>query len=185
MDMTHSEPRYIWIAIALLLAVSSFFVILIVPQTVHNVLFHTPNTAIIQTPRLVLYMYGISIAVLALACFLMYLNQKKLWKAALPIAVLGLIGLGLGTDHYKVVTYDEIIYSDAWTFAETSYKWSDVKEIITEDSEDQAVNWQVKLFFKDGKELVFLRDKRFNSDHSNFYAAAKMHGVPYKGINDK
>lgn len=183
--MSHSEPRYVWIAVSLLLAVSSFFVILIVPYTIHNILFHTMNTATIQTPKLVLYMYGISIGILALASFLMYLNQNKLWKAALPLAIIGFIGIGLGTDHYKVVTYDEIKFSKPWSFAETSYKWKDVKEIITEDSEDAAVNWQVKFLFKDGEELVFLRDRRFNSDHANFYSAAKMNGVPYKGINDK
>ncbi|UOK57329.1 hypothetical protein MGI18_22640 [Bacillus sp. OVS6] len=78
--MTHSEPRYIWMAISLVLVVSSFFVILIVPYTIHNILFHTMNTAAIQTPKLVLYMYGISIGMIALASFLMYLNQKNYGK---------------------------------------------------------------------------------------------------------
>ncbi|WP_191566943.1 hypothetical protein [Metabacillus idriensis] len=182
--MTHSEPRYIWIAIALLLVISSFFVVLIVPYTLHNILFYTANTAMIQTPKLVLYMYGISMGIMAIACFVMYLNQKKLWKFALPLFIVGIAGIALGTDHYKVVTYDEIKFSKPWSFTEESYKWDEVEQIITEKSEDKSVRWQVKMFFKDGEELVLVRDRNFNNSHSNFYSAAKINEVPYKGIND-
>lgn len=182
--MTHSEPRYIWIAIALLLVISSFFVVLIVPFTLHNILFYTANTATIQTPKLVLYMYGISMGIMAIACFFMYLDQKKLWKFALSLFIVGVAGMALGTDHYKVVTYDEIKFSKLWSFTEESYKWDKVKEIITEKSEDKSVRWQVKVLFKDGEELVFVRDRNFNNSHNAFYYAAKMNEVPYKGIND-
>lgn len=179
-----TEPKHYFIVAAVLIALSSPLIILLVPALVSDMRFASSTTWFIQTPAIVHKLYTAAVAVWCLCMVLFYFSRKKMmWMVNLILFALSTIVLVYSTNTYKYLSDEEIVFHDLFGSETQVYSWGEVDKIESILSKEGERYGKIRFTFNDGKSLEVMQDNEFRTDYGKLLGKIGEHSIPYVSGN--
>ncbi|MFE8697372.1 hypothetical protein ACFYKT_13600 [Cytobacillus sp. FJAT-53684] len=149
------EPRHIALAISIVIAILSLFLIIFIPQTVADIVHYSSGVWHVFVPKENLIVYGIGFFLLFLASLILFIFNMKKRGIYLSIAcvLLSLIPFYMGSQSYLIFSNDSISLSPILSSKVTDYTWNDVKSVTFYEGEEGERSEYV-FIFHDGHSIT-------------------------------
>lgn len=134
------QKRIIYITIAVILFVSAFFAPFAIFYPI-KAMFLPPASIAIGTSSTSLLTGGIGLALLAGGLIVLANVEHRLKKylSAIPLFVIGLIGVSLSLTDYYYVTPESFVLNAPFAFISETYEWTDFEKVEEYTVNDNGV----------------------------------------------
>ncbi|WP_203334859.1 hypothetical protein [Planococcus beigongshangi] len=124
------QKKIIYITFAVILFVSAFFAPFAIFYPI-KAMFITPDSIAIGTSSTSLLTGGIGLALVASGLIVLANVEHRLKKylSALPLFVIGLIGVSLSLTDYYYVTPDNFVRNAPFAYTSETYEWADFEKV--------------------------------------------------------
>ncbi len=158
------EPRHICLAIGIIIAISSFILLIFIPQTVANSVHFSSGVWHIFVPKENFLGYGIGFFLLFLVPMILFIMDIKKISILVSIFILLLsfIPFYISSQSYIIFADDSITFSPILSSKVNHYSWTDVSE-ITYYKAKMGERSEYEFVFQDGNNLTLEENPYFSS----------------------
>lgn len=178
--MVNYEKKHLYMMGAIAVLILTPFYILVGPFIFQGILFDDVSVWLLQTPMTSYGLYGISALMLVLGLFISsFFVKRAVYFTSLGLVLAGVLFV-MGTYSFKSLSTEEIAWGEPFTFKTHTYSWEEVKEVILVSPPTEEEKHTMVFYFKDGKEVTFVRNNEFQAEFSNFNTAKRQYKFPFK-----
>lgn len=178
------EKKHMYLTGALIVGISGIFSFFFLPMVVQDIIYNKEGTWFIQAPPNVIKLYLVAFACWTASLLLIYFFWKKAVIPSLLLLVVGVAILVVSINHYKLMSDDEIVWSNLTSFDKHTYPWSEVLEIQSVPN-PEGKGYTIKLVFNDGESVSFKRDTNFNANYWKFRDKIAEYNLSYVGVDEE
>lgn len=156
-----AEPRHVFMIFGVCLLVFSPLLVFFMPMFIGETVYYDRYNWIIYLPKINFIVFGLSLVLLILACFTLWLMEIR--KRSIFIAVIcsvGFVGLAYGSSlSFVTLSDDSITYGEIFSHDKKEELWGTIKQIEYYDDLENEDKMPFYLFhFEDGKELKVVQN---------------------------
>ncbi|WP_223703097.1 hypothetical protein [Sutcliffiella deserti] len=178
--MVNYEKKHLFIMSAIGVLILAPIFIFTGPFIFQGILFDSVNVWLLQTPAQAYWLFAASATVLALFLFIAYFFTRfAIWITVFGVILSGVL-FTMGTFTFKSLSTEQIAWSDPFSFESHKYSWEEVEEVIVVSPPTEEEKHTMEFYFKDGNEVTFVRDRKFQAEFSNFNTARRQYNFSYK-----
>ncbi|QUW20549.1 hypothetical protein JSQ81_11835 [Sporosarcina sp. Marseille-Q4063] len=154
------EPRHIFMAIAICIAVVSPVFILVLPTFIANTLYRTPDNWYIFVAGKTYGVYSIGFLFLTLSPFVLFLLAGRKFSVLISLVCLVLSGLTfyVASLNYTSLSTNSISYREMLTTENHTYSWSEIDRAVFHQAKEDEEFSQYEIHFNDGNQLTLVEN---------------------------
>ncbi|WP_066300126.1 hypothetical protein [Bacillus sp. FJAT-29937] len=157
------QPKHVFLAIGICIAVSSPFLLIFAPQTIADSVYYTKGIyQVVFVPGENYIVYGIGLFLLIIAAMIISIFDIRKFSIILSFVFvcLSIIPFWMASQSFKLISEDGLSYRTLFSKQDLSYSWSEVEKVIYYKGEKGDFP-EYEFLFIDGNQLKFKANAYF------------------------